>query len=92
MGIRFEKVWVEQCRATRGIKRRFGVKSALDYLIREKLLSFSEEAERRPEYAKELPRFLAQVWRIFSEYEIAGYVASLKPKPRKTLRALLYLR
>ena len=49
MSIRFEKIWVEQCRATPGIKRRFGAKSALDYLIREKLMSFAEEAERRPE-------------------------------------------
>jgi hypothetical protein len=92
MSIRFEKIWVDQCRATRGIKRRFGVKSALDYLIREKLLNFAQEADRTPEFAKELPRFLAEIWRIFNEYEIAGYVASLKPKPRKTLRNLLYLR
>jgi hypothetical protein len=28
--MRFEKVWVEQCRATKTIKRRFGAKSALD--------------------------------------------------------------
>jgi len=27
----FHKIWVEQCRATRTIKRRFGVKNALDY-------------------------------------------------------------
>jgi hypothetical protein len=92
MAIRFEKIWVQQCRATKGIKRRFGAKSALDYLIREKLLNFAEDAERRPEFARELPRFLAEVWRIFNEYEIAGYVASLKPKQRKTLRNLLYLR
>jgi hypothetical protein len=78
--------------ATKGIKRRFGAKSALDYLIREKLLNFAEAAEQRPEFARELPRFLAEVWRIFNQYEIAGYVASLKPKPRKTLRSLLYLR
>jgi hypothetical protein len=38
--MRFEKVWVEQCRATKAIKRRFGAKSALDYLIGEKLISF----------------------------------------------------
>jgi hypothetical protein len=36
----FHKIWVQQCRATRGIKRRFGVKSALDYLIGEKLMNF----------------------------------------------------
>ena len=92
MAIRFEKIWVQQCRATKGIKRRFGAKSALDYLIREKLLNFAQDAERRPEFARELPRFLAEVWQIFNEYEIAGYVESLKPKQRKTVRNLLYLR
>jgi hypothetical protein len=83
---------VQQCKATRGIKRRFGAKSALDYLIGEKLLVFAEEAERHPEFARELPRFLAAIWRVFNQYEIAGYVASLKPAQRKTLRHLLYLR
>ena len=92
MSIRFEKIWVQQCTATKGIKRRFGVKSALDYLIREKLLNFADAAERHPEFARELPRFLAEVWRIFNQYEIAGYVGSLKPKQRKRLRSLLYLR
>jgi hypothetical protein len=91
MSIRFEKIWVQQCKATKGIKRRFGVKSALDYLIREKLLNFADAAEQRPEFARELPRFLAEVWRIFNQYEIAGYVASLKPIQRKRLRSLLYL-
>jgi hypothetical protein len=28
--MRFEKIWVEQCRATKAIKRHFGVTSALD--------------------------------------------------------------
>lgn len=92
MSIRFEKIWVQQCKATKGIKRRFGVKSALDYLIREKLLNFADAAEQRPEFARELPRFLAEVWRIFNQYEIAGYVASLKPRQRTRLRNLLYLR
>lgn len=84
--IRVEKIWVQQYRATKGIKRRFGVKGVLDYLIREKLLNFAEEADRRPEFARELPSFLAEVWRIFNEYEIAGYVASMKPKQRKAVR------
>lgn len=65
MSIRFEKIWVQQLKATKGIRRRFGVESALDYLIREKLLNFAEAAEERPEFARELPRFLAQVWQIF---------------------------
>lgn len=63
----------------------------LDYLIREKLLNFAEAADQWLEFARELPRFLAEVWRIFNEYEIAGYVASSKPKQRKRLRGLLYL-
>ena len=42
--MRFEKIWVKQCKATKGIKRRFGAESALDYLIGEKLMMFAEEA------------------------------------------------
>ena len=90
--MRFEKVWTGQCRATRSIKRHFGAKSALDYLIGEKLTTFADAAEKHPEFAKELPRFLAAIWRIFNEYEIAGYVASQKPRTRATLRQLLFLR
>jgi hypothetical protein len=92
MGMRFEKIWVEQCRATRRIRRRFGVKSALDYLIGEKLIRFAREADQYPEFARELPRFLATVWQTFNEYELAGYVASTKPSIRMQLRRLLYLR
>ena len=90
--MRFERIWVEQCRATRAIKRRFGAKSALDYLIGEKLITFADAARYEPAFAKELPRFLAAVWRLFNEYEIAGYVASRRPTARKRLRQLLYLR
>jgi hypothetical protein len=90
--MRFEKVWVEQCRATKAIKRRFGAKSALDYLIGEKLITFADAAKDHLPFAKELPKFLAAVWRIFNEYEIAGYVTSRKPMAKKRLRQLLYLR
>ena len=90
-GIRFHKIWVQQCRATRGIKRRFGIKSALDYLIGEKLMNFADAAQRHPEFAAELPRFQAAVWNIFNPYELAGYLSSLKPSRRKKLQALLYV-
>lgn len=89
--MRFEKAWVQQCRATKRIKKRFGAKSALDYLIREKLASFAEEAERSPEFAAELPRFLAAVWDVFNEFELRGYLASQKPLVRKQLRRLLFM-
>jgi len=90
--MRFEKLWVQQCRATKTIKRRFGPKSALDYLIREKLIAFADDAERYPEFAKELPRFLASVWQVFNEYELAGYIVSQKPAKREQLRRLLFMK
>jgi hypothetical protein len=45
-----QEICVHQCRATRRIKKRFGVESALDYLLGEKLLNFTEAADRRPEF------------------------------------------
>jgi len=88
--MRFEKIWAEQCEATKAIRRRFGAKSALDYLIGEKLIRFADAAQRDPKFAKERPKSLAAVWHTFNEYEIAGYVASRKPAARKSLRQLLY--
>ena len=57
----FHKTWQEQCAATRTVRARFGVKSALDYLVGEKLLNFAREADWNPEFAAELPRFQAAV-------------------------------
>ena len=88
--MRFEKIWVEQCRATRAIKRRFGARSALDYLVGEKLRMFDDAARHDEAFARELPRFLAATFRVFNEYELAGYVAMQKPAVRRRLRTLLY--
>jgi len=87
--VRFEKIWIDQCRATRAIKRRFGAKSALDYLIGEKLQAFADAAKDHPGCAVELPRFLSAIYRVFNQYEIAGYVATRKPRARKALQRLL---
>jgi hypothetical protein len=89
--MQFQRIWVQQCRATRSIKRRFGVKSALDYLVGEKLLNFAAAAEQHSEFAAELPRFQAAVWKVFNPYELAGYLTSLKPSTRKKLQNLLYV-
>jgi hypothetical protein len=48
--MRFEKIWAEQVRATRTIRRRFGAKSALDYLI--------GVASRKPAARKSLRQLL----------------------------------
>ena len=42
-------------------------------------------------FARELLRFLAAVWRVFNEYELAGYVAMQEPTARRQLRALLFV-
>jgi hypothetical protein len=91
VGMKFEKVCVQECRAARRIKKRFGVESALDYLLGEKLLTFAKTADCRSEFAAEFPRFQAEVWSVFNQYEIAGYLTTLKPLERKKLRKLLYL-
>jgi hypothetical protein len=52
---------------------------------------FAQAAESHPEFAKELPRFLAAICQFFNKYELAGYVASQKPATRKRLRSLLYM-
>ena len=48
-------------------------------MIGEKLLTFADAAREYPPFAKELPRFLAAIWQVFNEYEIAGDVASRRP-------------
>ncbi len=89
--VRFEKVWIEQCRAARAIKRRFGATSALDYLIGEKLPAFADAAKDHPEFATELPRFLSAIYRVFHPYEVVGYVATRRPRDRKLLQRLLLI-
>ena len=85
------KIWREQCATTRTIRKRFGVKSALDDLLGEKLIDFAEEADQNPEFAAELPCFQAAVWEIFNPFELRGYIACLKAPSRRKLRTLLYL-
>jgi hypothetical protein len=69
-GRRFQDIWKEQCEAARGVREQHGVVSALDYLIGEKLMTYAETAVRRPEFARELPRFVAEIRSIFSVEEI----------------------
>jgi hypothetical protein len=70
---RFQDKWRDQGKAAEGIAARFGAMQALDYLIGEKLDEYVSSATTRPEFARELPRFLAEVRGIFSRYDIAAY-------------------
>lgn len=74
----YHKIWVEQCAATEDIRERFGLESALDYLIGEKLFSFVAAAEQDPLFAQELPAFVAEIRRLFTAGEIRAYLGHLE--------------
>ncbi|HEY6271605.1 MAG TPA: hypothetical protein VIX19_06370 [Terriglobales bacterium] len=76
--LEIHKIWIEQCAATEGIRERFGLESALDYLIGEKIFSFVMAAERDPDFAAELPAFITEIRRIFTAEEIQSYLDRLE--------------
>jgi len=76
--IQFHKIWIDQCEATEGIRERFGLEDALHYLIGEKLFSFVHAAEDDPDFAAELPAFVAEIRRIFSADEIHHFLDQLE--------------
>ena len=74
----FHKIWIEQCAATEDIREQFGTKSALDYLIGEKIFTFVEAAEQDSEFAAELLAFVTAIQRLFSAEEIRAYLDHLE--------------
>ena len=74
----FHKIWIEQCTATEGIRDRFGLEDAIHYLIGEKLLSFVSASEDHPEFAGELPAFVAEIRRLFTAKEIGEFLDQLE--------------
>lgn len=75
---RFHRQWVAQCDAARSIRQRFGLVSALEYLVGEKLLHFVDASEMHSDFKRELPHFLAEIKRVFSLKELGGYVGRLE--------------
>ena len=71
-------IWIEQCEAAQTIKARFGLTAAFDYLVGEKLMSFSSAASRHPDFARELPRFVSEVRRMFTPDEIGAQLAQIE--------------
>lgn len=78
MAIESHKVWVDQCEAARGIQAEWGTEKALGYLLGEKLLEFVRASDTRPEFAAELPSFVAEVRRIFGPHEIHAYLDGVR--------------
>ncbi len=75
--IEFHKIWEEQCKAAEGIHEQFGKDDAIRYLIGEKFLNYLEEGDRRPEFAEEVPKFVAEIKEIFEPHEISEFLDGL---------------
>jgi hypothetical protein len=75
---KFHEIWIEQCDAAERIKQRYGPKAAFDYVVAEKLLNFADAAVRHPEFARELPRFVARVRRMFTPQEMLTHLARVE--------------
>ena len=80
---KFHEIWIEQCDAAHAIKLRYGVKAAFDYLVAEKLFNFVDSATSRPEFARELPRFVAYVRSLFTPQEIQTQLARIATQQRE---------
>lgn len=78
MTIEFHMIWIEQCKGARGIKGEFGTAKAMGYLIGEKLVHFVRASDKRPEFAAELPNFVAEVKAIFEPQEIREYLENVR--------------
>ena len=75
---KWHEIWLEQYEAAQGIKQRYGLKAAFDYLVAEKLLNFVEAAETQREFARELPRLVSQVRLMFTPLEISNHIARIE--------------
>ncbi len=76
--IEFHKIWIEQCEGARGIKEEFGAEKAIGYLMGEKLVNFVRASDTHPDFATELPNFVAEVKRIFEPHEIREYLENIR--------------
>jgi hypothetical protein len=74
----FHKIWIEQCAATEELRENFGLQSAMDYVIGEKLFSFLHAAERDPLFAAEVPAFICEIQRLFTAKEVRDYLDRLE--------------
>jgi hypothetical protein len=80
---KFHEIWIEQCDAAQEIKLRYGLKAAFDYVVAEKLLNFASAAVDHSEFARELPRFVSRVRRMFTPQEIRAHLARIEREQRE---------
>ena len=87
-----QAIWREQCEAAHGIKARYGLNAALDYLIAQKLFNHAAAAAQNADFARELPAFVAEVRLMFEPGDIASYLAQMEQRDREEELALLTMR
>ena len=83
----FQAIWIEQCDAARDIRVRYGLNAALDYVVTEKLMNYASAAADHPEFARELPRFVSEVRRMFTPEELQTHIARVEREQRERAAA-----
>lgn len=71
-------LWIDQYEAAWGIRERFGVKAAFDYIVGEKLQAFAVAAAHDRQLAADLPQFVAEARRLFTPEEISSHLGRLE--------------
>lgn len=77
---KFEDIWREQCDAAITIRERYGEQAALDYLVGEKLMHFTRAARENPDFARQLPSFVARTRKMFARDVMLRYLTDLECK------------
>lgn len=76
--IEFHRIWIDQCAAAERIRDHFGLEKSLGYLIGEKLVMFLKAADARPEFAREVPAFVAEIRRIYERDQIRDFLGRIR--------------
>ena len=84
---RARTLWQSQCDVAPSLREKYGLQAALDYLVSEKLFTFAEAATSHPDFARELPLFVAEIRRLFTPEEIRAHLETLVPRAEEAARA-----
>ncbi len=87
-----QKYWQEQCAATERLRERFGLTTALSYIVYDKLLNFLEFIASHPDDLADLPAFVAEIRRRFTPAELRDYLDVVRRKRGRTHRRSAVLR
>ena len=79
----WHEIWIEQCEAAEPMRLRYGVESAFDYVVGEKLLNFAEAAAAHAEFAQALPQFVSRVRGMFTLEEMEAHLARTERQRRE---------